>query len=359
MNSDGKNERLHLLKTASSSLEEWFRLNGRRLPWRENAMPYGILVSETMLQQTRIETVLRYYPRFIKRFPDPASLAEAEEGEVLKYWEGLGYYSRARNLKKAAEVCTEKYAGGLPRTAEALRTLPGVGDYTAGAVASIAFGEAVPAVDGNVLRVLARFFNDERDVRQSGPRKEAAELLREVLSERPAPGLFNEALMELGELICLPNTRPSCRKCPWKDYCLGLKAGTEADLPVRGAQAPRRTENKTVLILRWKDKIALEKRPDKGLLAGLYGFPLLDGSLDLTDIRPWLDSYKTAWSDAEYLGEAVQLFTHVQWHMRGWAVRTEDPLPGYEYADRETLDGRTALPSAFRFFRKYCFENLS
>lgn len=350
-------ERISLLRAGAPLLEAWFEQSGRALPWRGNVSPYAVLVSESMLQQTRIDTVLRYFPRFMERFPNPAALAAAPEDEVLKLWEGLGYYSRARNLQKAAKVCVEQYGGKLPETARELKKLPGVGEYTAGAVASLAFGEPAPAVDGNVLRILARFFSDERDVLEKTVRTDAAALLTETLKDRPNPGRFNEALMELGEMLCLPAGRPLCRHCPVRELCQGLACGTESDLPNRGPARPRRIENKTVLVLRCGSRIALEKRPDKGLLAGLYGFPVLDGRWEAADLKDWLRSYGVPITSLKPLEPGTHIFTHVEWHMNGWLAETERPLPGYVYADREEAGQKYALPSAFRVFRRQCFDD--
>ena len=343
-------EKEELLKKAAPLLTDWFQKNGRSLPWRGTKDPYRILVSETMLQQTRIETVLRYYGRFLERFPDLAALAAAGEEEVLKLWEGLGYYSRARNLKKAAERCVQASGGRLPETAAQLKKLPGIGEYTAGAVASLAFGEAAPAVDGNVLRILARFLADERDVMLPAVKKEAGALLESVLSGLPDPGLFNEALMELGELVCVPNGKPLCRHCPLKESCLARQRGLEEDLPQRGALKPRRIEKKTVLLLACGGKTALEKRPERGLLAGLYGFPLLDGRLEKADLRAFLESYGAGRAGIREAGEAVHVFTHVEWHMQAWRIETEEELPGFVYAEKDELKERYALPSAFKYF---------
>lgn len=340
------------LLAAAPLLTAWFQENARPLPWREQPTPYSILVSETMLQQTRIEAVMRYYPRFMEAFPTPAALAAAREEEVLKLWEGLGYYSRARNLRKAAQLCMEERGGNLPETAAALKKLPGVGAYTAGAVASLAFGEPAPAVDGNVLRILARLTLDERDVLLPTVKKEAEQLLRGVLEQQEAPGRFNEALMELGEMICLPAGKPRCRQCPLQDLCLALARGCQEDLPLRGAPKPRRVEKKTLLLLRHKGRVALVKRPEKGLLAGLYAFPLLEGHLGPGDILPWLKSYGVAFGPLKEAGRARHIFTHVEWEMRGWETETQEALPGYEYADREEVEARYALPSAFRVFRE-------
>ena len=348
--------RIERLRAAAPPLAAWFKENGRALPWRGTKDPYRVLVSETMLQQTRIETVLRYYDRFLERFPSPAALAAAEEEEVLKLWEGLGYYSRARNLKKTAERCVREYGGRLPESAALLKKLPGIGDYTAGAVASIAFGEASPAVDGNVLRILARFLADERDVLLPAVRKEMTALLAQVLETVPEPGLFNEAPMELGELLCVPNGRPLCRSCPWREACLAKARGLEEDLPLRGAPRPRRIEKKTVLLLGCGGKTALEKRPEKGLLAGLYGFPLMDGWLERADIRAFLESYGEGRAAIQPAGGAVHVFTHVEWHKKAWRIETAAPLPGFVYADAAEIRERYALPSAFRYFVREAWE---
>ncbi len=341
-----------LLLEAAPLLTAWFRENVRPLPWRENVTPYSILVSETMLQQTRIEAVMRYYPRFMEAFPRLEDLAAAREEEVLKLWEGLGYYSRARNLRKAAQVCVEELGGKLPETVAQLKKLPGVGAYTAGAVASLAFGEAAPAVDGNVLRILARLTRDERDVLQPAVKKEAEGFLKSVLEQLEAPGPFNEALMELGEMLCLPAGKPRCRQCPLQDLCMALAQGCQEDLPLRGAAKPRRQEKKTLLLLRHQGKVALVKRPEKGLLAGLYAFPLLEGHLGPGDILPWLKSYGIPFGPLQELGTARHVFTHVEWEMKGWETETAEALPGYVYADREEVEARYALPSAFRVFRE-------
>ncbi len=340
------------LLRAAPLLEAWFRENARPLPWRGERDPYRIWVSETMLQQTRIEAAMGYYPRFLEAFPTVEALAEAPEERVLKLWEGLGYYSRARNMHRAAKICCEQYGGALPGTAAELKKLPGVGAYTAGAVASLAFGEAVPAVDGNVLRILARFLNDERDMLQPAVKKEAEALLKAVLEQQERPGVFNEALMELGEVICLPNGSPRCSRCPLGGTCGALAAGTEKDLPNRGEARPRRLEKKTVLLLRCGGRTALEKRPDKGLLAGLYGFPILDGELGRTDLVPWLNSFGVPFRDLRGAGQARHVFTHVEWEMTAWEAETEAELPGFLYADRGEIETRYALPAAFKAFRE-------
>lgn len=349
---DSTVQKSDILFRAAPLLTAWFAQNARPLPWRQDPAPYSIWVSETLLQQTRIEAVLDYYPRFMEAFPTLKALAAAPEEQVLKLWEGLGYYSRARNLHKAAKLCVEAYGGELPRGAKELKKLPGVGAYTAGAVASLAFGEAAPAVDGNVLRILARLNNDERNVLLPAVKKEAEALLQSVLEKQEDPGRFNEALMELGETLCLPGGRPRCRACPWQEICEALRAGTQEDLPNRGEARPRRREEKTLLLLRHQGKVALIKRPDKGLLAGLYGFPLLEGHLEAGDIIPWLKSYEVPFGALRELGRARHIFTHVEWEMRGWETETAKPLPGYVYADKEEVEAVYALPSAFRYFRE-------
>ena len=240
-------------------LLEWFRENRRPLPWREDREPYHVWVSEIMLQQTRIEAVMRYYTDFMAVLPDIRSLSEIPEEQLLKLWEGLGYYSRARNLQKAAKAVTEQYGGVFPDTYDAIIKLPGIGEYTAGAIASICFNEKTPAVDGNVLRVLARVTGDARNVLDPATKKDFTAGLKQIMPE--TPGEFNEALMELGELVCLPNGAPVCDRCPLRDRCAALRDGLTETLPVREKKTKRRQEEKTVLVIEdGEDRIAIEKR---------------------------------------------------------------------------------------------------
>ena len=353
----GAEERTRL-EEALRLLPAWFAVSARALPWREGRDPYRVLVSELMLQQTRIEAVLKYYPRFLAAFPDVRTLAEAPEEQVLKLWEGLGYYSRARNLQKAARVCAEQYGGRLPEGFRELRQLPGLGDYTAGAVASFCFGEPVSAVDGNVLRVLARLEGDGRNVLEPSLRKEKAEALEGLYQSTGLPsGTVNEALMELGETLCLPKGEPNCGKCPWNGLCRAHQEGREQELPLRLKAAGRRTEQKTVLLLFCGGRVALEKRDDRGLLAGLYGFPTREGFLSPGEAERELLPLGLLPGSLRPLRAARHLFTHVEWQLTGFAAETERELPGCLYAAPEELKTRYAMPSAFSAYRSYIEED--
>lgn len=323
-------------------LVEWFRTHARSLPWRENRDPYFVWLSEIMLQQTRIETALGYFERFRTALPDIPSLAAADEEQVLKLWEGLGYYSRARNLHAAAEVIMEKHNGRFPETFEEVRALPGIGDYTAGAVCSIAFGLPVPAVDGNVMRVVARLAAFEGDVRSAAVRKEVAEGLRKVYPPG-AESDFTQALMELGEVVCTPAGSPDCPKCPLSRFCAARAQGRETRLPVPPEKKPRPVEKRTILILCCGRKVALRKRPARGLLANLWEFPSLDG-------------WKTGREVSAFLGglpvhkgpSTVHVFSHLAWDMISFSAELPEEADEYGWFEPDKLP---AIPSAFRVFR--------
>ena len=200
----------------------WYEKNRRKLPWRENVSAYRVWVSEIMLQQTRVEAVKPYFARFIDALPDVSDLADCEEEKLLKLWEGLGYYNRVRNMQKAAKTVMEEYGGQLPDDYEKLLSLKGIGSYTAGAIASIAYGIPVPAVDGNVLRIITRLTQDESDIMKQSVKKRVEQALLEVMPQKRA-GVFNQALMELGATVCVPNGAPLCEACPWKEFCLAKK----------------------------------------------------------------------------------------------------------------------------------------
>ena len=250
-------------------LLEWFRDNARKLPWRDDPTPYHVWLSEIMLQQTRVAAVLGYYQRFLEEAPDVAALAALPEDRLMKLWQGLGYYSRARNLQKAARVIVEEYGGVFPSGYAAVRALPGVGDYTAGAICSIALGQAAPAVDGNVLRVYARLCGDNGDIATPQMKKKVTQDLEKIIPV-DAPGTFNQALMELGATVCLPNGAPLCERCPVREFCAALAQGCIGELPVKMPKKPRRVEERTVWLIFHGDAVALRRRPGRGLLAGLW-----------------------------------------------------------------------------------------
>lgn len=328
------NERL---KTAVPLLLEWYSLSKRTLPWRGTHDPYRVWVSEIMLQQTRVEAVKDYYLRFMERFPTVEALASADEEEVLKYWEGLGYYSRARNLHKAAKFVAEN---GFPETFDGVRKLSGVGDYTAGAICSIAYDQPCPAVDGNVLRILTRLLLDESNIDEAATKKAFAEQLRAVYPEQA--GDFCQALMELGAIVCVPNGAPLCGQCPWETICLAHLQGEEERYPVRAEKRKRTTILLTVLVLHCDGRYAIQKRGEKGLLAGMWQFPVFEGGIDPTAFGTVLKSKK-----------AKHIFTHVEWHMTGYAIEAKERFSDMIWATKEEIDEVYAVPSAFRTFRSW------
>jgi len=325
------------------TLLRWYERNRRELPWRGAPNAYHTWVSEVMLQQTRAEAVKPYYERFLAALPTVRALAEADGDRLLKLWEGLGYYSRARNLQKAARVVMEEYGGVIPASPEELLKLPGVGLYTAGAIASIAYGVPVPAVDGNVLRVCARLLADSADVALEQTKRDvAARLLRVLPQDRP--GDFNQAMMELGACICLPGA-PRCEACPLADDCLAHAQGLTARFPVKSPKKPRRVEERRLLLLRCGDRLALRRRPPQGLLAGLWELP------EAFELPPALVLSR------EPAGQAVHVFTHIEWHMTAERVFLRAPLPDEDltWATLEELERDYALPSAFAGFRGAMF----
>lgn len=320
----------------------WYRENARTLPWRSDPTPYHVWVSEIMLQQTRVAAVLDYYRRFLEAAPDVSALAALPQDQLMKLWQGLGYYSRARNLQKAARVIVDEYGGVFPSDYAAVRALPGVGDYTAGAVCSIAFGQAVPAVDGNVLRVYARLMGDGGDIASPRMKKKVTQAIQAVIPLQAA-GAFNQALMELGATVCLPNGAPLCEQCPARGFCAALAQGRTGELPVRAPKKPRRVEERTVWLIFRGNRVALRRRPGRGLLAGLWEFP---HELAKGPLPP--DWGIKALSDA-YAGQAKHIFTHIEWHMTLRTVEAAgDALPpGWVWAGWEDMTRTYAVPNAF------------
>ena len=336
------------LDLIAKPLLEWYDSGRRILPWREDPTPYHVWLSEIMLQQTRVEAVKPYYDRFLRELPDIASLAAVEEEKLLKLWEGLGYYNRARNLKKSAKQIMEEYDGMMPEDYDSLMNLTGIGSYTAGAIASIAFGKTVPAVDGNVLRVLARLRADDRDIMDVKVRKSIEEELRGVIPQE-RPGDFNQALMELGATVCVPNGSPKCSECPWKEFCQAKIQDRISEYPKKAAKKPRRVEKKTVLLIQYDHRIALCRRPEKGLLAGMYEFPFMEGNQKEEQVISYLKSLGVMPLRIRKLKPAKHIFTHKEWHMTGYFVRV-DELTGmgeYVFVDPAEIKDKYPVPSAY------------
>lgn len=325
-------------------LLRWYRQERRVLPWREDPTPYHVWISEIMLQQTRVDTVIDYYHRFLGRFPDVSALAEAELDEVLSYWQGLGYYRRCEMLHKAAKIVEEDYGGELPSDFEKLLALPGFGRYTASAVMSIGFLKPYPAVDGNVLRVMMRVSNREDCIDDAKTKRRVEEILGGIMPPEH-PSEFTQALMDLGATICLPHGEPKCALCPWISFCEGRN---RADvLPVRKAKKGRKQERRTVLLLCCDGEIALKKRPDQGLLAKMWEFPNEPG------IRTEKELAEDFYGSVTPIGSALHIFSHLEWHMTGFRIDLREKIdePDLHWIKKEEI-AQYAIPSAFRYFKQ-------
>lgn len=336
-------------------LLEWFQGNARVLPWREDPAPYRVWVSEIMLQQTRVEAVKPYFERFTKALPDVQALAECEEESLLKLWEGLGYYNRVRNMQTAAQTVMAEYGGKIPADYEELLKLKGIGHYTAGAIASIAYGIPVPAVDGNVLRVISRVSADDSDIMKQSVRTKVEQELAKIMPEDRA-GAFNQALMELGATVCLPNGAPLCEVCPWQEFCEAKAKECWQLLPVKSKAKPRRIEKKTVFLIRDAEKVLLRKRPSKGLLAGMYEFPNTSGHLTEEEALAWTKEQNLSPIRIQKLEPAKHIFSHVEWHMTGYVIRVDELSEGQDgllFVETAESEERYPIPAAFSAYTKY------
>ena len=336
-----------ILQQLPGPLLKWYAENRRILPWREEVSPYRTWVSEIMLQQTRVTAVLPYFQRFMAAYPTIADLAAADDGELMRLWQGLGYYSRARNLKRAAQQIAENFGGTFPTTYKDLLTLPGVGDYTAGAILSIAMGQTVPAVDGNVLRVVSRVCAYGGDITEAKNRKLLRDAVEKILPDGHA-GEFNQAMMDLGATVCLPNGAPLCEQCPFSLFCRAFVTKRASFFPVKSPKKEKKTEQKTVFVLRRGDRIALHQREKTGLLAGLWEFPNTPGNLDENRAFSWLSENNIIphqWiKKINYTHE----FTHIIWQITAYIVE----ITGTGQSDWVWCDPverqQKAIPSAFR-----------
>ena len=332
----------------SGVLLPWYEKNKRDLPWRKDNDPYHIWVSEIMLQQTRAEAVKGYYHRFLEALPTIEDLAIAEDEQLHKLWEGLGYYSRVRNLKKAAQRIVDQYNSRFPTDYDQVLALPGIGAYTAGAICSIAFNNPTPAVDGNVLRVVARLTNDNTPINLPAYKKDVHNALAAVYPDDT--GAFTQALMELGATVCGPNRKPDCGSCPCNSFCQAFHNGTAEKLPIKTPKAERRIEDRTVFILSCDGAYALAKRPPKGLLAGLWQFPNVLGKLEMADCVQQIEKMGLQVREILRQVDRKHIFTHIQWNMRGIYVDVNEPGGDYVWMTQEQIDAEVALPTAFRQF---------
>ena len=329
----------------------WYEKHKRDLPWRRDREPYHVWLSEIMLQQTRVEAVRGYYARFLAALPTVEALAACDDDRLRKLWEGLGYYTRVRNLKKAAQVLVEQYGGVFPQTWAEVRALPGIGDYTAGAVCSICFGQPEPAVDGNVLRVVSRLTASTEPVTKPQAKRTVTEALREVYPEGRC-GDFTQALMELGATVCLPNGAPDCEHCPAAVLCRSQEEELWREIPVKEKKKPRKQEEKTVFLLRCGEKWAVRKRPETGLLAGLWEFPNVPGHLSAQAALEQAASWDCKPRELRRSLGKTHIFTHIQWEMTGYYIDCEAEPEIFLWADAGQLDRDISLPTAFRQFRE-------
>ena len=350
------------MENIAPALLDWFYASRRILPFREDPTPYHVWLSEIMLQQTRVSAALPYYERFLAALPDIPTLAGCEEEKLHKLWEGLGYYSRVRNLQKAARIVCEQYGGQLPADYAALRALPGIGEYTAGAIASISFGLPVPAVDGNVLRVFSRLYNDPGVITEPAVKKAFTARVMEHQPPEKA-GDYNQALMELGALVCVPNGAPLCGQCPLAEVCLARAAGTTAQLPQKAKPKPRKIVPVTLALVESPAGFLVQQRPEKGLLAGLWQ-PVLweDTTLTAAETAARLAALGLDCTGAHFtpLPAAKHIFTHIEWHQSGYFLTVpEQPAPaGCVWAGKEQLEAAYTLPGAFKVYKKLLLTKL-
>ena len=326
----------------------WYEQNKRNLPWRKTREPYHVWLSEIMLQQTRVEAVKGYYTRFLEALPSIDRLASCEDEQLYKLWEGLGYYSRVRNLKKAACQIMERHGGVFPDNYDDIRALAGIGDYTAGAISSICFDMPRAAVDGNVLRVVSRLTENDTPIDLPQRKREVTAALESVYPAQA--GEFTQALMELGATLCGPNWAPKCDICPCREICAAALHGTALQYPVKLPKKEKREERKTVFILCCDGRFALQKRPDTGLLAGLWQFPNVEGHLDTEKALEKLEQLGVHPREIIKQVERRHIFTHIIWKMRGIYLEVAQETEGYHWLTAEEIQDEAALPTAFRQF---------
>ena len=355
MNTSDRNQQAAKL---SDILLSWYDSERRILPWREDPTPYHVWVSEIMLQQTRVDTVIEYYQRFLRELPDVKALAEAEEERLLKLWQGLGYYSRIRNMHKGAVQVMEEYGGEIPGTPKELQKLSGIGESVAAAISSIAFAYPIPSVDGNLLRVYARMTGYEESIRTTAARKVATAYYEEIL-DRTRPGDMNQALMDLGATICLPNGAPLCEKCPWQMHCAAHRTGKEQQLPVKEEKKQRRKEKRTVLRIRLGDRVVIGKRPERGLLANLYELPNAEGWLTEPQAEEACRTLGYEPKAIRKLKPSKHIFSHVEWHMHAFEIEAEERPDasaaenGFFAAEKSALQEEYSIPTAFKAYMDF------
>lgn len=344
------------LKQCLQALQEWYNENKRDLPWRQTTNPYPIWISEIMLQQTRVEAVKAYFNRFMMKVKDVNALACIEENQLLKLWEGLGYYSRAKNLKVAALTIVNDYHGQFPSTYQELLQLKGIGEYTAAAIASISFQEKVPAIDGNVLRVMMRVLNSYDDITHSKTKRNVFQILKPFMPDHP--GDLNQAFMDLGATICIPKN-PKCDVCPIQKYCQGYQQNTMLELPVKGKKLLKKIEEYTILIYLYQNKIALVKRSDKGVLQGLFAFPSQEGFYTKEQIEKLCRKDHIKIKQIQRGPNSKHVFTHKIWYMECYCIILMEPISNVIWSTKQELQEKFAIPSAYQAYKEYIKKELN
>ena len=339
---------MDIFEALPGALLPWYDEHKRDLPWRQTRDPYKIWLSEIMLQQTRVEAVKGYYARFLSELPTIRDLAACDDEKLHKLWEGLGYYSRVRNLKKAAKMIAEEYNGVFPEDYDRVLALPGIGEYTAGAICSIAFDKKTAAVDGNVLRLVARLTDDPTPIDTEPYKKQVRQRLGAVYPDRA--GDFTQALIELGATLCGPDRAPRCDECPCGGFCRGRAAGRLGMLPVRSPKKDRKTEDLTLFIMAQNGTFGVQKRPKRGLLASLWSFPNLPGKLETGEAMSKLEEMGLRPKALHRCLERSHIFTHVRWEMRGYYLEVEGQAEDIVWMPPEQIETEAALPTAFRQF---------
>lgn len=348
--------RMDKLHQIAQPLVAWYRKNKRELPWRDIQDPYRIWVSEIMLQQTRVEAVKPFYARFLNALPTVSDLADVEEDKLLKLWEGLGYYNRVRNMQKAAQQIMVEYGGEFPHEYEQIRELTGIGNYTAGAISSFAFGVAKPAVDGNVLRVISRITGSYDDVMKASTKTKVEEQLEAVIPKDAACD-FNQGLIELGAIVCVPNGAPKCDACPLAHLCYANQHGVQDELPVKSKAKARKIEKRTIFIFKDGENVAIRKRPKRGLLAGLYELPNVEGELTQDEALAYCRGIGLAPLHIRPIGEAKHIFSHVEWQMVGYSIRVDELenscTENMLFIHPEEVEKEFPIPAAFEKYVKF------
>ena len=348
-------EHTKILAAMISPLCSWYEKNKRILPWRKNRDPYRVWVSEIMLQQTRVEAALPYYERFLEALPTVFDLASASEEKILKLWEGLGYYSRVKNMQKAAQTMVQDYGGEFPRDRKLLQALSGIGSYTAGAICSIAFGLPESAVDGNVLRVVARLCNNDEDILLPQTKKRVEKELQSVYPSVSDPGALTQAIMELGALVCIPGV-PCCEVCPLCDLCMAYKNGCTLKLPVRQVKTTKKEQKRSVFLLLSNGKVALKRRGAKGPLAGLWEFPGVEQELTEKEAEKELKRLGISESPQKFI-KSRHVFTHLIWEMQSFIVQNVPQSEDFLWLSAEELKSDIPLPSAMKPFYQALLEH--